>query len=70
MMMATYVNFNGACAEAFRHYREHLGGVIDSMAAFGEMPEHSQVPDAWRGRVVQACMSAMRSFAIASASPG
>ena len=56
-MMATYVNFNGACAEAFPYYREHLGGVLDSIATFGEMPDHSRVPDAWRDRVIHARMS-------------
>ena len=57
MIMTTYVNFNGACAEAFRYYREHLGGTIDSITTFGEMPEHSRVPEAWSDRVIHARMS-------------
>lgn len=57
MMMATYVNFDGTCAEAFRYYQEHLGGAIDSITTFAEMPDHSQVPAAWSDRVIHARMS-------------
>lgn len=57
MVMSTYVNFNGVCAEAFRYYEELLGGTIDSMTTFGELPEHSPVDAAWQDRVVHARMS-------------
>jgi PhnB protein len=57
MVMSTYVNFNGTCAEAFRYYEEHLGGTIDSMMTFGELPDHSPVDPAWTDRVVHARMS-------------
>lgn len=57
MEMSTYVNFNGLCAEAFRYYAEHLGGTIDSVATFGELPEHGPVDPAWRDRVVHARMT-------------
>lgn len=57
MVMNTYVNFNGTCAEAFRYYEEHLGGAIERITTFAEMPDHSAVPDAWRNRVVHARMT-------------
>jgi len=28
MKMNTYVNFSGACAEAFRYYEKHLGAKV------------------------------------------
>lgn len=57
MVISTYVNFNGTCAEAFRYYEEHLGGTIDSMTTFGEMPDHGQVDPAWTDRIVHGRMT-------------
>lgn len=57
MDMDTYVNFNGTCAEAFRYYQEHLGGTVDSMTTFAELPQHTPVDAAWRDRVVHGRMT-------------
>lgn len=44
MKMDTYVNFPGKCKEAFQYYEKHLGGKIQMMMAFDEMPEPKTIP--------------------------
>ncbi len=56
MNLDTYVNLNGRCAEAFRLYEQHLGGAVDTMMTFGQLPEHSAVDPSWLDCVVHARM--------------
>lgn len=57
MDLNPYLNFDGMCAEAFRFYAEHLGGVVDSVMTFGELPDSGGVDPAWADRVLHASMS-------------
>jgi PhnB protein len=43
MKMNTYVNFNGACAEAFRYYEKHLGAKVGMMMTHAQSPEQTRV---------------------------
>ena len=44
MQIATYLFFDGRCAEAFRFYERVLGGKIDFMQTAGESPMADQTP--------------------------
>lgn len=37
-LMSTYLNFDGQCKEAFEFYAECLGGTIETISFFGDMP--------------------------------
>jgi PhnB protein len=56
MMMNTYVNFAGTCAEAFRYYEEHLGGTITMMTTHGQSAG-SRVGPEWQDAVLHARLS-------------
>jgi PhnB protein len=56
MIMTTYVNFAGTCAEAFRYYEKHLGGHVEMMMTHDQTPAESGVPSEWRDRVLHARM--------------
>jgi PhnB protein len=57
MKMLTYVNFAGACAEAFRVYEKHLGGKIGMMMTHGQAPDQSNVKREWKDAVLHARIS-------------
>lgn len=38
MKLRTYLNYGGNCEEAFRFYEKHLGGKIQAMMSFDQMP--------------------------------
>jgi PhnB protein len=38
MKLRTYLNYGGNCEEAFRFYEKHLGGKIQGMMSFDQMP--------------------------------
>lgn len=44
MRLNTYINFAGACAEAFRFYETHLGAHIEMMMTHEQAPQQSRVP--------------------------
>lgn len=44
MQLNPYLNFNGQCKEAFNFYAEVLGGKVDFMMTWGEMPGADQFP--------------------------
>jgi PhnB protein len=54
MMLTTYVNFAGKCAEAFGYYERHLGGKIVMMMTHGQAPDQSRVDPAWKNLVLHA----------------
>jgi PhnB protein len=39
-----YLNFDGQCEEAFKFYESVLGGKIEAMIRFDEMPENGNYP--------------------------
>lgn len=57
MVVETYLNFNGTCAEAFRYYALHLGGSIETIMTFADAPDHSRMAPSWQDRVLHARMS-------------
>jgi PhnB protein len=44
MQISPYLNFNGQCKEAFNFYAEVLGGKVDFIMTWGEMPGADQFP--------------------------
>lgn len=55
--MYTYVNFAGKCAEAFRFYEQHLGGMISMLMTHGQAPDQSSIKPEWKDLVLHARMS-------------
>ena len=46
MRMITYVNYGGNCEQAFRFYKQHLGGKITAFVRHREQPNPQNVsPD-------------------------
>jgi PhnB protein len=57
MRMRTHVNFSGRCAEAFRFYEQHLGGVVSMMMTHNEAPDQTQIKPEWKDAVLHARIS-------------
>ena len=53
MKLDTYLNYRGACEEAFRFYEQHLGGRIISMERHGNSP-NPNLPGDWKDKVLHA----------------
>ncbi len=54
MILQTYVNFRGRCAEAFRYYEHHLGAKPGAVMTFAEAPPNSGTAPEWRDKVMHA----------------
>ena len=54
MRLNTYLNYGGNCAQAFRFYEEHLGGMILARTPPGQMPDPSSVAPNWKDKVLHA----------------
>lgn len=56
MRLSTYLMFDGTCQSAFQFYERCLGGHIEAMATYGEMPEGcgEPVPAEQRNRIMHA----------------
>jgi len=54
MKLNTYVNFGGKCAEAFKYYEKHLGGMVGTMMTHGQAPDQSKMDPAWKDLVLHA----------------
>jgi PhnB protein len=50
--------FDGCCEEAFRFYAAVLGGEVVTLLRYGDSPLASRVPEAWRGRIAHATLTA------------
>jgi len=53
MRMDVYVNYRGSCEQAFRFYKEHLGGRITGIARHGGQP-NPNIPAEWHDKVLHA----------------
>jgi PhnB protein len=53
MAVSPHLMFCGQCEEAFRFYKELLGGQI-TMLSYGKSPMAEQVPLEWRDKIVHA----------------
>jgi PhnB protein len=69
MKLQTYLNYGGNCEEALRFYEQHLGGKIESIMRFGEMPDQSQVPAGAKDMVVHARLALGGTVLLASDNP-
>ncbi|HEU5049299.1 MAG TPA: VOC family protein [Gemmatimonadales bacterium] len=69
MQIATYLNFDGNCEEAFRFYERLLGGKIEFILSHGDSPIADQVPEAWHPRVMHARLAVGDQLLLASDCP-
>ena len=53
MRLDVYVNYRGLCEQAFRFYKQHLGGTITGIVRHGEVPNPNIPPD-WHDKIVHA----------------
>jgi PhnB protein len=70
MKMNTYVNFAGACAEAFRYYEKHLGAKVGMLMTHGQAPGQSHVKPEWKDAVLHARISIGDTELFAADIPG
>ena len=56
MQINPYLNFDGNCAEAMRFYEKALGGKLEMMP-FAGSPMESDIPVAYRNRIMHACLT-------------
>jgi|SRR5690554_1785204 len=68
MKIQPYLNFDGDCAEALRHYADVLGGELH-ITTFGESPGGDQMPESERDRVMHARLSVGDQVLMASDAP-
>jgi PhnB protein len=54
MKLTTFLNYGGNCAEALRFYEEHLGGKINFMMTYEQMPEPKSIPPGCENKVLHA----------------
>jgi PhnB protein len=69
MQLNAYLNFNGQCEAAFKFYEKCLGGKIDAMARFEDMPEGGGVSPEWRSKIMHAQLSAGDAVLMGSDAP-
>jgi PhnB protein len=69
MKLNTYLNYSGNCAEAFRFYEEHLGGEINFMMTFAQMPDPKQIPPGMEDGVLHVAMNLGETMIMASDVP-
>lgn len=69
MQVNPYLNFDGQCAEAFRYYEQVLGGKVEAMMTFKDMPASEQVPAGWEDRVMHAHLSVGNQVLLGSDTP-
>jgi PhnB protein len=54
MKLDIYVNYQGACEEAFKFYEQHLGGKMNGIMKHGEVQGNPNIPADWSDKVVHA----------------
>jgi PhnB protein len=57
MQINPYVTFNGQCEAAFKFYAEVLGGKVDFMMTWGEMPGADQFPAAMHKLIMHSTLT-------------
>jgi PhnB protein len=68
MLFHAYLNFDGQCAEAFRHYAELLGGKLELMS-YGDSPVANEMPEGSGDRVMHAALTVGDQLLMASDAP-
>ena len=69
MKLHTYLNYGGNCAQAFRFYRDHLGGKITVMMTHGQMPGQAEVAPELKDAILHARMTIGETEIMASDVP-
>lgn len=69
MRINAYLNFNGQCEEAFKFYEKLLGGKIEFIMTFKEMPAGGQVPEGWGNKIMHVRMSTPGGILMGSDAP-
>lgn len=69
MQIVPYLNFPGTCAEAMASYAAVLGGTIEGMITFGDMPDAGEMPEAMKGMVAHVCLAIGDQRLMASDAP-
>ena len=69
MQINPYLVFTGQCEAAFKRYEEVLGGKIESLMRFGEMPDCGEMPPETRDQVMHAAMTIGGQWLMASDCP-
>jgi PhnB protein len=55
MLLNTYLHFpNGKCREAFELYARVLGGKVENVMTYGEMPMDKPAPDKVKNQIAHA----------------
>jgi PhnB protein len=67
MQLNAYLNFNGQCEAAFKFYEQCLGGKIEAMARYEDMPGNDS-PEL-RGRIMHAQLNAGGALLMGSDAP-
>lgn len=52
-----YLSFDGQCAEAMNFYAELLGGKLDALITYGDMPGDQPVAPQHAARIMHACLT-------------
>ncbi|MGA8732253.1 MAG: VOC family protein [Terracidiphilus sp.] len=68
--MATYINYPGTCADAFRFYEKHLGGKIGMIMTHGDSPDQSRVTPEIKDKVLHASVTVAGSVLMGADIPG
>lgn len=72
MKFVPYLNFNGACREAFAFYAEVFGGEVADMMTFGDGPPETTdgMPPEAQGQILHASLKVGDAVLYASDAPG
>ncbi len=70
MKLATYINYPGTCADAFRFYEKHLGGKIGMIMTHGDSPDQSRVTPEIKDKVLHASVTVAGSVLMGADIPG
>lgn len=70
MQLNAYLNFNGQCEAAFKFYEKCLGGKIEAMARFQDMPGDGGVSPEWRSKIMHAQLDPSGAVLMGSDTPG
>jgi PhnB protein len=57
MQLIAYLTFGGQCEDAFKFYETCLRGKIEAMVTFGSVPSETQMPAAWKNKIMHARLS-------------
>jgi PhnB protein len=69
MKINAYLNFNGKCEEAFRFYETVLGGKIQAIIRYDEMPEGNGFPPELAKNVMHAMLTVDDNMLMGSDAP-